>query len=148
MEAGKILKLFGFSEYEIRVYTTLLFNQKAGANEISKETGIPQTKVYQIIKKLADKGFVVILPGHPVRFEVVPPKNAFSSVIEELEDKRKKLMETIQNLQENYELGKIKEEEIVIFLDWNSFGKKIEELNRKAEKEIDIFSRFKYPKGT
>jgi sugar-specific transcriptional regulator TrmB len=147
MEAGEILKLFGFSEYEIRVYTVLLFNQKAGANEISKETGIPQTKVYQIIKKLADRGFIAILPGHPIRFEVVPPKNAFSSVIEELEDKRKKLMEAIQSLQENYELSKTKEEEVVSFLDWNSFGKKIEELNKKAEKEIDIFSRFKYPKG-
>jgi sugar-specific transcriptional regulator TrmB len=147
METGEVLKEIGFSEYEIKVYTTLLSNQKMGAKEISKETGIPQTKIYQVIKKLANKGFLAILPGHPTKFEVVPPKNAFSSVIEKLEEKRTKLVEEIQNLQETYQLSKIKEEEVVSFLDWTSFGKKTEELDERAKEEIDIFSRFKYSKG-
>jgi sugar-specific transcriptional regulator TrmB len=147
MEAEEILKTLGFSDYEIRVYTSLLSNQKMSASEISKETRIPQTKIYQVIKKLANKGFVNILPGHPTKFEIAPPKNTLSSVIDELEDRRKKLIEAIQNLQESYELSKIKEEEIVSFLDWKSFEKKVEEVDEKAKEEIDIFSRFKYPKG-
>ena len=51
----------GFSEYEAKAYLSLLTRQPATAYEIAKASGVPTSKVYEVLGKLIDKGIVSII---------------------------------------------------------------------------------------
>lgn len=51
----------GFSEYEAKAYLSLLTRQPATAYEIAKASGVPTSKVYEVLGKLIDKGTVSII---------------------------------------------------------------------------------------
>jgi sugar-specific transcriptional regulator TrmB len=50
----------GLSEYEAKVYLSLLRENPATAYEIGKVSGVPTSKVYEILKKLIEKGIITI----------------------------------------------------------------------------------------
>ena len=61
---GKILNQLmglGLSEYEGRAYLTLLKESPSTAYEIGKNSGIPTSKIYQVINKLSGKGIVSVV---------------------------------------------------------------------------------------
>ena len=45
----------GFSEYEAKVYASLVKTNPATAYEIAKNSGIPTSKIYEVISKLQEK---------------------------------------------------------------------------------------------
>lgn len=49
------LKSIGFSEYEAKAYLCLLGIQPASAYEIAQTSGIPSSKIYEIIARLVEK---------------------------------------------------------------------------------------------
>ena len=51
----------GFSSHEAKAYLSLLSRQPATAYEIAKASGIPTSKVYEVIGKLIDKGVVSLI---------------------------------------------------------------------------------------
>lgn len=53
----QIMKKYHFSEMETLVYTTLLEQDKLTGYEISKKSGVPRSKVYNILEKLLKKKF-------------------------------------------------------------------------------------------
>ena len=53
-----ILKEIGFSDREIRVYIALLEIGKSTAGPISIKANLSQTKVYETLGKLIEKGLV------------------------------------------------------------------------------------------
>lgn len=57
----KNLLTVGLSEYEAKAYTALLENNPATAYEIAKSSGIPTSKVYEVIARLMDKRIVSAL---------------------------------------------------------------------------------------
>lgn len=66
----------GFSDYEAAAYLALLRNGKGTANEVAQAGDIPQSRVYDVLKKLETKGFVVTQPGRPKKFGAVDPGSA------------------------------------------------------------------------
>lgn len=63
----------GFSQYEARAYIGLLGNPPMTGYALANETGIPQPKVYETLRRLARKGVAIAIEGEPVRFVAVPP---------------------------------------------------------------------------
>jgi sugar-specific transcriptional regulator TrmB len=51
----------GFSEYEAKAYLSLLTRQPATAYEIAKASGVPTSKVYEVLGRLIDKRIVSII---------------------------------------------------------------------------------------
>lgn len=49
------LKKIGLSEYEAKAYTTLLRDNPLTAYEIAKKSGIPSSKVYEVVQRLESK---------------------------------------------------------------------------------------------
>ncbi len=49
----------GFSEYEARAYVALLGAHPATAYEVARESGIPSSKVYEVLARLRGKGVVM-----------------------------------------------------------------------------------------
>lgn len=58
----KIVEYTGLSEYESKVYLSLLSLGNAGARKLSLHCDVPRTKVYGTLKKLIDYGLVVEIP--------------------------------------------------------------------------------------
>jgi sugar-specific transcriptional regulator TrmB len=51
----------GFSEYEARAYLGLLKQHPATAYQAAKESGLPSSKIYEVLSRLMDKGVVLEL---------------------------------------------------------------------------------------
>jgi sugar-specific transcriptional regulator TrmB len=60
MEQGVIdrLRVLGLSLYEARIYVGLLRHGPQNGNEVSRSAGIPSSKVYSTLERLASKGIV------------------------------------------------------------------------------------------
>jgi sugar-specific transcriptional regulator TrmB len=64
--------MLGFSVYESRTYVGLLTLGTATGYGVSNETGVPQPKVYETLRRLADRGAVIQTSDHPARYSAVP----------------------------------------------------------------------------
>ena len=67
----RLVKL-GFSVYESRTYVGLLSLGAATGYSVSNETGVPQPKVYETLRRLAERGAVIQTSDHPARYSAVP----------------------------------------------------------------------------
>jgi sugar-specific transcriptional regulator TrmB len=53
----------GLSEYEAKAYAALLEKNPASAYETARSSGIPTSKVYEVVSKLTEKGIISALGG-------------------------------------------------------------------------------------
>lgn len=59
------LKTMGLTEYKSLVYISLSSMITATASEISENSDIPRSRVYEVLKLLSKKGFIEIETGKP-----------------------------------------------------------------------------------
>ena len=74
------LRSFGFTAYESRVYVSLVRNGICSAPEVSKNCGVPKSKIYTVLENLLNKRMIEEFPGAPRKFKARAP----NSVIDEL----------------------------------------------------------------
>ncbi|KHF39369.1 TrmB family transcriptional regulator [Halalkalibacter okhensis] len=55
------LKMNGFTEYEAKIYISLLKSFPANGNMIANDSGVPGPKVYETLRKMEDKGYVFLV---------------------------------------------------------------------------------------
>ncbi|MBI5409964.1 MAG: TrmB family transcriptional regulator [Nitrospirae bacterium] len=81
------LKQLGFSEYEAKAYAMLVNESPLTAYEIAKNTGIPSSKIYEVIKKLEYKHMVQSIHGERSRmFVPVSPEEFIQNFRSSVED--------------------------------------------------------------
>ncbi|MCK9151165.1 TrmB family transcriptional regulator [Methanobacterium alcaliphilum] len=84
------LKIMGLTDYEATTYLTLTSMISGTATEISNDSKVPRSRIYDILKEMAKKGFVEIERGRPLKYVVVPPAEIFQkhrqSLMEDLEE--------------------------------------------------------------
>ncbi len=90
------LTSLGMSQYEAKVYVSLLRQESLTVSDISQISGIPRTKAYEIVSSLEKKGFLVLYPTKPVKYKVVHPKNIFKIFEEESIKKHEKRIQAIK----------------------------------------------------
>jgi sugar-specific transcriptional regulator TrmB len=75
------LKQLGFNEYEARVYIEMLHQtDPLTAYEIGKLSGVPRSKVYEVVDNLRRKQYVVQMEDNPKKYLPVDPEEVFSSI--------------------------------------------------------------------
>lgn len=106
----KVSQHLGLSEYEARVYVSMVTEGASEARRLSIRSGVPRTKVYATLKKLMERGLVFELPGDPRKFAPTSPAEAFEQYLlhskEETSDRVISLVESdkvVSLLQETYE---------------------------------------------
>src|SRR5512133_1762593 len=68
------LQILGFSLYEARVYVGLLRHGPQNGNEVSKSAGLPSSKVYSGLQRLASRGSVhSVRTGSGTQYICIPP---------------------------------------------------------------------------
>lgn len=125
------LKKLGLSTYESMVYLSMTYMISGTATEISLNSNVPRTKIYDVLKSLSSKGFIEIERGRPLKYNIVPPSDVFRRYKQKILDE---LEETEMNLNYAYEsqLSKIP---APIWL--------IHGTDRIIKKELEIISRAK-----
>lgn len=129
----QIMKKYHFSEMETLVYTTLLEKDKLTGYEISKQSGVPRSKVYNILEKLLKKNLVIVNKSEPKLYRAV----SSDEFIERLDKEVKQDLVIL-----NKQLGDIKEEEEEELLwkieEYSHVIEKVEHLIKNSNKSLLI----------
>jgi len=86
----------GFSKNESKAYLSLLKQSPLTGYEISKQSGVPRSMIYQSINKLVSHGAINEVRSDPLTYTPVPPNEFIGRLRQEKE-------ETFDYLQENLE---------------------------------------------
>jgi sugar-specific transcriptional regulator TrmB len=92
------LTQLGFSQYEARTYVGLLMSDGATGYSIANETGVPQPKVYETLRRLVDRGAAVLTAEHPARYAAVPPGDLLTALEKEFGTKLEAARTSLERL--------------------------------------------------
>ncbi|MGN0093669.1 MAG: TrmB family transcriptional regulator [Methanobrevibacter sp.] len=136
------LRLLGLTRYEALAYYNLNSMVEAKAIEISEKSEIPRTKIYSVLRRLDEKGFIETEKGHPNIYKSIPPSLIFK------EEKNKlinQLNATEMELTYNHEnqIAKTQAPMWLIRGEEKIINKEIE-IIKKAQKTINMRIGFLY----
>lgn len=103
----KIKFHFGLNIYESKVYVALLAKNVASVGEIAESSGVPRSRVYDVLESLEKQGFAVMRLGKPVKYIAVKPSVVIDKMKNNLlkdAEERVGLMSTIRDTPEYKEL--------------------------------------------
>jgi len=93
-----LLQSIGFSQYEAKAYLALLQQSNVTGYELAKNSGIPASKVYQIINRLIERELILVIDSEPKKYIPLPPneilgrlKNDYLGTLDELDRKLNKV---------------------------------------------------------
>jgi sugar-specific transcriptional regulator TrmB len=67
------IQQLGFTSYEAKAYVSLLRNNPVTRYELSKNSGVPRSAIYGVIRKLENMGAVNALYSEPEQYVPLPP---------------------------------------------------------------------------
>lgn len=80
------LQAFGFTAYEAKAYRALLgLTGPANGYEVARAAGVPTSKIYETLKRLAEKGAVMVSESDPVTYAPVPHRDLTARLRERAE---------------------------------------------------------------
>lgn len=132
MDKIEFFKSLGFLEYESKTLSSLMKLNISNPKEISQDSGVPQNKLYQILRKFENLGILSSLPNK--KYKLINLKTFINSELAKKESQLKQLKQSSKKLEQ------IKEPE-------NEFSfslikgqiptmNKIAEVNQGVKKEI------------
>jgi sugar-specific transcriptional regulator TrmB len=145
----KISDNLGLSEYESKVYVSLVKDGASEAGRLSLRCGVPRTKVYTTLKKLSEKGLIFEIPGSPRRFAPLSPSEAFEQYLANIKEKTSSRVislivskEVVASLEEAYRKtrnnGEPRKENVWIIDGREEVIQKIKEMLVDAKKIVNV----------
>jgi predicted transcriptional regulator len=128
----KLIQL-GFNEYEAKVYLAIVMLSEGTAKEISEQSGVPRSRIYDVMERLAGKGFVEVGSTTPLCYKANEPSVAFDHLMGELKKAQDDILRKLTELDNKVE--KLENPIWTLKGDW-AIDHKIEELLRFSKKEI------------
>ena len=125
------LKGIGMTMYEAQAYVTLTSLISATADDVSQNSGIPRSKIYDVLKKLNEKQFLEIEDGRPLTYNVKSPVEVLTREKERLNSE---IDDTITRLTYIYENGMSQVQAPI----WRIYG-----VEKIIAQEIEIIKRAK-----
>jgi len=140
----KLSEHAGLSEYEAKVYVSLIEKGSSRARKVSMICGVPRTKVYGTLKKLIERGLVVEIPGEPRKFAPASPANAFSAYLQSYQEKAQNLNKIVSSLEANYKKVNIEAEsqkgDLWIIKGRHGILQRVREMLSDAEESVDVIT--------
>jgi sugar-specific transcriptional regulator TrmB len=138
----KIVEYIGLSEYESKVYLSLINLGTAGARKLSLNCDVPRTKVYGTLKKLIDYGLVVEIPGAPKQFAPSRPGESFNTILNITKEKAMDfdlIIKHLETIHEKHKEDTGPKKKLVWFLEKTLDIKgKCNEIIRQSEESLTI----------
>ena len=95
------VKELGFTVYEAKAYISLLQNSPATRYELSKDSGVPRSAIYGVIKQLENFGAVNALYSNPVKYIPLPPEQLFNLLLDRLNERINEARKNLKNIESN-----------------------------------------------
>ena len=96
MDKVELFKKYGFSEYEAKIYLSLLKEHPLNGNNISIQSGVPSAKVYQNLPRLLDKGYIFLLNNGTPKSKKFYVPLPWEKLLKFLENSHKQDMENMK----------------------------------------------------
>lgn len=90
----KTLKSCGLTEYESKVYFTLLLTERSNMGELSRKSSVPQPKIYLTVEGLREKGLVYVVDEFP---KTVSPTKFESYLNRKISEKQREISNLIES---------------------------------------------------
>lgn len=74
-----VLGDLGFTEYEAKVYLALVGESPLTGYAVARVSGVPRSKVYEVLEGMSGRGEVLVSHGEPVRYAPLPPRELIAS---------------------------------------------------------------------
>lgn len=134
----KALQSLGLTEYEIRAYLLLVQSGAMTANALSSLADIPYSKIYDVLRKLEEKGWIEVEDCRPSRYHAKSPITAIETTKLRLEKEIKENCDLIiSELMPIYEGREGKEvQNIWILRGEQNILSKLKELIARCENEL------------
>jgi len=140
----KLSEHAALSEYEAKVYVSLVTRGAAKARTLSMTCGVPRTKIYGTLRKLIERGLAVELPGEPRRYAPVSPAETFTAYLESFRKKAHDLSLVISSLEDAYErtkeTTKSQKEDIWVLRGHPEIWQRVREMLSQAEKVVNVIT--------
>ncbi len=119
------MKKLGFTIYEAKAYISLLQNNPATRYELSKNSGVPRSAIYDVIRKLEAIGAVNGLYTEPQKYIPLPPDQLFDLLERQFKERIDEVRASMKQFDTSIEPGHL----------WNIVG--YENMVHKAREMID-----------
>ena len=93
----KALEKIGLTSYEIKAFSSLLKSGELTAADLSQKSGIPYSKIYEVLGTLEEKGWIGSDDSRPTKYFAKSPATGLDTTKNELESQFKKNQNIILN---------------------------------------------------
>ncbi len=140
------LRHLGLTEYEIRVYLSILRHPGSRIPEIAGRSSVPQPKVYATMKRLIGRGLCESELGPVNTYTALPPEEALFPLLDELRDRASGAEQTVTRLQHEFVAGPAdtlgaREGRIKVFQGRQANLRNFRERVTQSGERIDLISR-------
>lgn len=126
------LQKLGFSTYEAKVYTALVGHPNISGYEVSKYSGVPRAKVYEVLEGLVRRGVVLISREQDKQlYQPLPNQMLLERHMNETEQVVNALKNRFAELQAQSELAPF-----ITLREWDSIVLHIEEMCQSAARSL------------
>ncbi len=81
----KALEKIGLTSYEIRTLTTLLKSGELTASDLNQRSGVPYSKIYEVLGTLEDKGWIGSDDSRPTKYFAKSPSTGIKTTKQRME---------------------------------------------------------------
>jgi sugar-specific transcriptional regulator TrmB/predicted hydrocarbon binding protein len=99
------MQSLGLTEYQARIYLTLLDLGSAIASQLPSLSRVPRTRIYSTMNQLHEKGLVEILPEKPTKYVPVPIDAYIKKVAERKRDEASELEGDVDTYSEEFAIS-------------------------------------------
>ena len=142
-EATELLQELGLTEYEAKCISSLFKLKSAKATEISMDSQVPKTRIYDILEQLEKKKLVIAVHDKPKKYAVVDAEKVIEHLLEQKKSELKNLEEKALSVSikiKNKSGLESDEEKIIKVKKLGDFGTILGEEIKNATKSINGFS--------
>lgn len=142
-EIVETLRDFGLNDYEAKTYSTLVFLGPSKAGELSRESQVPQSKIYEVLDSLMMMQLVEVFDSRPKEYKAVNPEVALENLVRNEEKKVKILKAKASNVKTVLKKINGNEEETMEGI-WTIKSRKYNEFFDKVSELIDRSESYVY----
>lgn len=128
----------GLTRYEALSFAGLVLLKVATPSELADFVNIPKPKIYDTLRSLERKGFVMMMPGRPLKYKAFPPQEAILRRIEELKNSAEEVISRLKKLQVE-EAEKV-EEILWILKGSDNVSQALSSIINRAKRSLKIFA--------
>ena len=81
----KALEKIGLTSYEIKTFAALLKSEELTASDLSQKSGVPYSKIYEVLGTLEEKGWIGSDDSRPTKYFAKSPSTGLKTIKQKME---------------------------------------------------------------